>query len=195
MRTFNISDPAKYYRQNNNEIRPLIRCKPTATVEALDLAGWPLPAGAFRQPEDNLTAYCEAKWGQDAPEDWDCIVKAVNGAFSTASVKPIIGPRYDWDVREALFGITRGLPFVASTWLTTGGHVVNIVGFTTREDVMPAYWLDLKFDAVETIIIDDPYGSKVSGAYDTKASGFNNVYSKSDFLKFWRGTGIQVRRN
>ena len=35
----NISKPEKYYRQNNNELSPLIRCKPTATVECLDLAG------------------------------------------------------------------------------------------------------------------------------------------------------------
>lgn len=189
----NISqDPGKYYSQRNNLLKPTIRCKPTATVEALDLAGWPLPFGPYKQPEDNLTAYCEKRFGPDSPEDWEDIVKAVNEYFEPAGQPAVL--RYDWPIAVALFGLTQGLPFAASTYLTKGGHVVNLVGF---ESCQPAEsvkkWPDLDMSAVKSIIIDDPYGNRTSGAY-VDNNGFNCHYSYDEFVKVWRGIGIQVRK-
>lgn len=194
MKTYNISDKNKYYRQNNNEINPLIRCKPTATVEALDLAGWPLPYGKHKQPEDNLTEWMESNYGKDSPENWDQIRMAINSHFLPGP-KPVIGPHWDWDLRDALFGLTVGIPFVASTWLTKFGHVVNIVGYMTEQNEQPVNTMAVDLSKVKTIIIDDPYGDRTSGVYDTKKSGFNNHYEAMFFIKtLWRGTGIQVLR-
>lgn len=194
MREYNISDKSKYYRQNNNEIKPGIRCKPTAVTEALDLAGWPLPSGNRKQPEDNLTEYMEKTFGPDSPEDWRFIRQAINDYFLPGS-GAVIGPRFDWMIREALFGITRGLPFVASTWLTKTGHIVNIVGYVTEEEILPKTWQEIDFDKVTEIIIDDPYGDRTSGKYETGKSGFNNRYPKRTFAAdIWRATGIQIRK-
>ena len=195
MKEYNINPSGeKYYRQNNNQIKPTIRCKPTATVEALDLAGWPLPTGEYKQPEDNLTAMIEKTYGQDSPEDWNKIQLAINGHF-LASQKPVIGPRWNWDIKEVLFGLISGIPFAASTWLTKGGHVVNIVGFTTSDDSPPVHWRALNLGAVHEIIIDDPYGDRTSGKYDTSKSGHNNRYKADFFIKnLWRGIGIQIKR-
>lgn len=196
MKEYNINPTGqKYYRQNNNQIKPTIRCKPTATVEGLDLADWPLPAGGYKQPEDNLTAMMETTYGPNAPEEWDLIRMAVNGHFLPGP-KPVIGPRWDWDIREALFGITCGKPFVCSTWLTKEGHVVNIIGFVTTDDTIPLQWKALNLDAVTEILIDDPYGDRTSGKYETSKTGHKNRYPADFFIKtLWRGTGIQIRRN
>ena len=192
MREYNISDRNKYYRQNNNELKPGIRCKPTATVEALDLAGLTLPSGGYKQPEDNLTDYMERVYGPDSPEDWGYINKAINDHFLPGT-SAVIGPRYNWTLAEALFGLTQHIPFVASTWLTPFGHVVNIVGFITEQEEDIKDLPSLKMNAVKTIIIDDPYGDKTSGVYVTKKTGFNNKYDKTFFhLHLWRGIGIQV---
>ena len=196
MKEYNINPTGqKYYLQNNNLIKPTIRCKPTATVEGLDLADWPLPEGSYQQPEDNLTSYMEGVLGPNSPEDWDSIRMAINGHF-LAGPKPVIGPRWNWDIREALFGLTCGEPFVASTWLTKAGHVVNIIGFVTTDDTLPLQWRALNMDAVTEIIIDDPYGDKTSGTYDVGKTGHNNRYPAKFFIeKLWRGTGIQIKRN
>jgi hypothetical protein len=191
---YNISDPNKYYRQNNNEIKPSIRCKPTATVQGLDLAGWGLPTGKYVQPEDNLTAWMEKTYGKDSPEEWSLLTKAINEHFLPGK-GAIIGPRWAWRLEEALFGLTRFRPFVASTFLTPAGHVVNVVGFKTRVEESPVCWQSIRLDDVESIIIDDPYGDRTSGKYDVQKTGFNNAYSTADFLKLWRGIGIQIRRN
>jgi hypothetical protein len=181
-----------YYSQRNNQIRPTIRCKPTGTVEGLAINGWPLPSGDYPQPEDNLTAYCEKTWGIDAPEDWGKITQAINDYF-LPNDKPIIGPRWDWDLREALFGITQGIPFIASTWLTTVGHIVSLVGFeTTQAEV--GVWKDIDIAQVKNIIIDDPYGNRTSGHYGTDLDGWNNKYDIVTWMPLWRSIGIQIKK-
>lgn len=189
----NIStDRGKYYSQRNNQLKPAIRCKPTATVEALDLAGWSLPFGPYAQPEDNLTAYCERRFGPDAPENWEVIKIAVNEYFNPDS-QPVT-MRFDWLLPEALFGLIEGKPFATSTWLTKAGHVVNLVGFETSQDQGTIKrWQDIDLEKVSGVIVDDPYGRKVDGAY-TDHNGFNCRYGLKEFLQVWRGIGIQVKR-
>lgn len=196
MKIWNLNPSGnKYYRQNNNLIKPSIRCKPTATVEGLDIAGWPLPQGSYSQPEDNLTAFMESTYGENSPENWESIRMAINGHFLPGP-KPVTGPRWNWTIQEALYGLTKGLPFIASTWLTKGGHVVVIVGFTTDDENTPKEPGDIDLTKVRDIIIDDPYGDRTSGTYDTRKSGHNNRYKKDFFIAdLWRGVGIQIKRN
>jgi len=194
MRIYNLSTDRKfYYSQRNNLIKPTIRCKPTGTTEGLDISGWPLPGGEYKQPEDNLTAYCEKTWGADAPEDWGKIMQAVNGHFLPGD-KPVIGPLWAWDLRDALFGITKGIPFVASTWLTKGGHVVVIVGFETEQEEEIESFVNLKLEQVQNVIIDDPYGNRTNGSYGADVDGWNNRYDIKTWLTLWRSTGVQIRK-
>ena len=201
---FNLS-PTKenYYRQNNNTVDPGVTCKPTATVEALALAGWPLPRGEMPQPEDNLTNLCrtgeahnvmlkvdQLLQGRNPNEVWEVIAWAINENWYP-TYRPLIGPRYNWSLREVLQGIVNGYPFAASTWLTKGGHVVNIVGFETGQDL--SHGVQVETARVKQIIIDDPYGDRTSGTYDTTKSGWNNRYNIIDFWRLWRGVGIQIR--
>lgn len=194
MREWNLDpDGVHYYSQNNNILKPSIRCKPTSTVCGLEIRGLPLPQGDYKQPEDNLTAYMEEFLGPDSPENWDSIKLAINSHF-LPDIKPVIGPRWDWAMREALFGITQGVPFIASTKLTKGGHVVTIIGYTTDDDRKPATWDQIKMEQVRDIIIHDPYGDRTSGVYDKTKSGKGNRYPASFFVaNLWRGIGIQIK--
>ena len=174
----NISEPEKYYRQNNNELSPMIRCKPTATVECLDLAGWEpekVITGKYKQPEDNLTDYLETTYDIDAPEDWYAIVKAIRHFYGQTVCKF----HNDWLLRDALKAVSKGNPCAVSTRLTQGGHVVTLVGYEKR-------------DEIETVIIDDPYGNRTAGVYDTGVSGFNNKYIYKVFEALYKGFGLEV---
>jgi len=194
MREWNL-DPngVHYFSQNNNLIHPSIRCKPTSTICGLDICGYTLPSGGYKQPEDNLTAMMEMYYGVDSPEDWASITKALNEHFYPKE-KPVIGPRWNWDIAEILYGITRKIPFIASTWLTKGGHVVTVTGFTTDDEAAPSNARSILLSSVKEIIIHDPYGDRTSGVYDKTKSGKNNRYPARAFIDtLWRGTGIQIK--
>lgn len=196
MRTYDIHDDDKYYIQTNNKRNPLIRCKPTGTAEGLDLALWDLSKieGPYKQPEDNLSYQCTLRHGENSPEDWSCIKETIDYFYGTPSI--IIGPSWSWDIRQALFGITKKIPFVASTYLTKAGHVVNMTGFDTNCDETPISYEQIDIKDILSITIDDPYGNKTSGVYDLTKSGKQNKYDFDVWMqKYWRGTGIQIRRN
>ena len=177
----NISKPEKYYRQNNNELSPLIRCKPTSTVESLDLAGWE-PAdvitGDYKQPEDNLTDYIEKTYGKDAPEDWTAIIKAVRHFYG----QTVCRFRSGWDLQAVMRAVQSGNPCSLSTRLTQGGHVVTFVG----------YEIDERLHEVTSVIINDPVGNKTSGVYDYGVSGFNCRYQYKVFEALYKQFGLEV---
>ena len=192
---YNLSrDKRKYYSQRNNEIKPGATCKPTSTIECIDIAGWELPIGNYAQPEDNLSEYIDVEMGKgpSGHEDWENIKIAINDHF-LENTKPIIGPRWDWNLEDVFWGIVNGNPFASSTWLTKSGHIVSIVGFeTTQEEITEIS--DLDINAIIYIIVDDPYGNRTSGQYIKGLSGWNNYYSMKAWTTVWRRTGIQVRK-
>jgi len=205
---YNLSpDRSRYYRQLNNKLDPGVTCKTTATVECLDLAGWPFPHGAYDQPEDNLTELCRSTAGikkmleidrtlNGTPpnEVWGVIEWAVNDRWYPKD-RPAVGPRWNWTMVEVLFGIVSGRPFAASTSLTKGGHVVAVVGFETEQDERPQEFDELDMNQVSHVIIDDPYGDRTSGKYDISKTGWNNRYPISEWnAEIWRGIGIQIRK-
>ncbi len=208
MRTYNLSPTKdKYYSQRNNEIDPLVTCKPTSTIECLDLAGWPMLNGGFHQPEDYLTALCRSDAGKQAllrlspdnktdkpNENWRVIKWALGVIYKG---KPVVADlRWDWNLKEVLFGITKGKPFACSTWLTKGGHVVSLVGFETDQTEDITTWASFDFDKVRLIIIDDPYGNqRAVGGYSAGESGWNIKYPIGVWIDFWRGIGLQINRN
>lgn len=196
MKIYSVTDDRNfYYSQRNNVLKPTIRCKNTATIEGLDIAGWrPLPGGSYAQPEDNLTDYIERTYGPDAPEDWNFVVKAVNEYFYPGQ-NPCSLPRWNWDVREALFGIINRIPFIASTKLTYGGHVVALLRFGTNQVSPIRRPADIDLAAVVSFGYDDPYGNiNAPNGYKSGESGFNCWMAKDKFLQVWKNTGIQIKR-
>lgn len=193
---YDIHEDDKYYVQTNNILDPLIRCKPTATTEGIDLSNWDLSKikGVYKQPEDNLSFTCEAKYGKDSPENWWKIKATIDSIYGYPSI--VVGPSWNWDIRQALFGIIKKVPFIASTYLTRSGHVVVITGFKTKCDERPLNYTQIKESDIISVVIDDPYGNKTSGVYDFSKSGKQNEYPYETWINnYWRGTGIQIRRN
>jgi hypothetical protein len=204
----------KYYRQNGwgpgrNEIDPGVTCKPTSVVMALDIAGWPmeplLSAFNYKQPEDCLTALCRSPEAEayklsvdmnlkDTPgnEVWAVIAWALTKLYGA---RVFSGPRWAWSMKEVLWGIAKlKRPFAASTWLTKGGHVVDIVGFETAQENLGEAWYDVKLGELSALIIDDPAGVRMAdGAYDQAVSGYHTHYTIEEFMaRYWRGTGLQI---
>lgn len=222
MRTYDLApDATRYYRQNGsgpgaNDIAPGTTCKPTSTIMGLDVAGYPVPGHGvpgfdprlcmYKQPEDNLTALCRSPEAEayklmidpaltDTPgnEVWAVIIWALKRFYGFV---PAMGPRWDWRLQEALWGIARlGRPFIPSTSLSPGGHVVMIAGFVTEQEEAPEKFLDLDLGAVTEVIVDDPYGLHLpGGGYDTSRSGYHTRYALADWRMYWRGIGIQILR-
>jgi hypothetical protein len=121
VRIYNLS-PTKenYYSQRNNKIDPNNTCKPTATIEALALAGWPFPQNEhYPQPEDALTALCrtglahaimlqaDPKANDRNPNEyWEVIAWAINDEWYP-TYRPLIGPRWNWTLREVCMGLLK----------------------------------------------------------------------------------------
>ena len=217
MKTYNLGTTRDtYYKQGGsgagrNEIDPNSTCKPTSVVEGLAIAGWEpwrIIAGAYRQPEDNLTNACrglaadsvKVKAGIDRAtpgnEVWEVVAEIVNGVFyGGRSTTPIIGPRYNWNLKEVLWGIAMlERPFEASTWLAKAGHIVTMKGFSTSQEDIPTDWRELDLMQISEIIIDDPAGRPMgNGHYDFDADGWNVKYTLAGWDKYWRATGVQIR--
>jgi hypothetical protein len=71
MRIVNNSDGKPYYSQRNNELSPGSSCNVTSMISGLVSASWPLPAGKFKQPEDDLLDYIRSS--PAVQRRWDVI--------------------------------------------------------------------------------------------------------------------------
>ncbi len=195
--TKNNSQYKDYYTQRNNEIEPEASCNVTAMVQALSVAGWPLPKGRHKQPEDNLMDFIRhdktvlKKWrridpqGKYPPNQWhDLLCLGTNLWLDAGGIE---GAEYIALLR--CFGfedfkalIDRGGAAVFSGRFKTRrgsiGHIVAGVGYYMgRED--------------EGILIDDPYGD-----YHSKYSavtGNDVAMPKDDFVNLLRPLGKEEK--
>jgi len=71
MKIVNNSDGKPYYSQRNNELNPSSACNVTSMVSGLVSASWPLPAGKYKQPEDNLLEFIRSN--PAVQKRWDAI--------------------------------------------------------------------------------------------------------------------------
>jgi len=71
MKIVNNSDGKPYYSQRNNELSPNSSCNVTSMVSGLVSAGWTLPTGKFKQPEDNLLDFIRSS--PIVQKRWDVI--------------------------------------------------------------------------------------------------------------------------
>ncbi len=160
----NNSENKAYYSQRNNKIDPSGACNVTAMVQALVTAGWPLPKGEHKQPEDNLILFIRndkeilREWkkidpkGKYPPNQWHALLCL--GTNRWLIENGVIGKRlieFKTDVSLADFKdvIFKGGAAVFSgrfkTPTGTIGHIVAGVGVIASEDMT-------------NIIIDDPWG-------------------------------------
>jgi len=164
MKVVNNSDGKAYYSQRNNELNPGSSCNVTSMVSGLVSAGWPLPAGKFKQPEDNLLDFILSS--PAVQKRWDAIdpkhktppnqIHELLCLGTNLWVEHLRGPEIllIWqlslvDIRDA---INQGGAVVVSGRFQDErsgeiGHIVAAVGYQADDD-----------GKVTHVILDDPWG-------------------------------------
>ena len=190
MRIVNNSDGKPYYSQRNNELSPGSSCNVTSMVSGLVSAGWPLPAGKFKQPEDNLLDLIRSS--PVVQRRWDAIdpghktppnqIHELLCLGTNIWVEHLGGPKIEllWrlyiaDVKKA---IDEGGAVVMSGRFQDAksgeiGHIVAVVGYQAADA-----------GEVTHFILDDPWGD-----YETlyKVQRGDDVFMPvSDWLSMMR---------
>jgi hypothetical protein len=188
-----------FYSQLDNEINPFTTCQTTSMVMGLDIGKFGLnpimqQAPDFRQTEDKLKIYMMSNpavqdfWRRNhpgtsipAPQWAGVMVFAINRLYEDQITY------FDEFITldEIAKDLHNGLPLYVSMAYPDNrnfngrpnpisGHIVVVVGI----------------DINDNIIINDPYKNHLTGGKD----GFNNLYTKEQFLRHQRGHGIRYRR-
>jgi hypothetical protein len=164
MKIVNNSDGNPWYTQRNNQLSPGSSCNVTSMVSGLVSAGWPIPAGKFKQDEDNLLDFIRGS--PQVQRRWDVIdpnhkippnqIHELLCMGTNLWIAPMRGPPIIlmWDLRlaDVVSIIDDGGTVVMSGRFQdyrSGeiGHIVTVVGYQATE-------------AGETthVILDDPWG-------------------------------------
>lgn len=171
MYTLNRSKGISYYTQRNNKKRPSSACNVTAATQTCVITGHKIPAPTGMQAEDYLMSFLES---QEAVEKlksfypyatfnpWNtshCIAWAVNKALGKEVCR--VEKR---TLQEILFHLVQGGGAVVGGRFTRGGHFISIVGFKSMQNYTKLNSPeDLLIKAVNSIIIDDPWGDYTAG--------------------------------
>jgi hypothetical protein len=164
VRTVNNSIGKPWYTQRNNELSPGSACNVTAMVSGLVSAGWPLPAGKFKQDEDSLLDFIRSS--PQVQRRWDAVdpkhktppnqIHELLCLGTNLWIESLGGPpvvlRWDLRLADVVRAIDEGGAVVMSGRFQdcrSGeiGHIVPVVGYHENE-------------AGETthVILDDPWG-------------------------------------
>jgi hypothetical protein len=164
MRIVNNSDGKPYYSQRNNELSPGSSCNVTSMISGLVSASWPLPAGKFKQPEDDLLDYIRSS--PAVQRRWDVIdpqhktppnqIHELLCLGTNLWIEHLGGPKIEllWklSVSDIKSVINNGGAVVMSGRfqdVRSGeiGHIVPVVGYQAADS-----------GEVTHFIIDDPWG-------------------------------------
>ena len=162
----NVSKDRANYSQRNNEVKPLESCNVTSMCMALDYMGYSFPEGKYRQPEDNLRAFIEAKgW---SPEVHDQLSKGTNEwlgrRVTSFSIRIPINDIISEIIANRPVVMSGAFPGYPNPRLEPLNHVVCLVGFG---------WEGNNYNEIPTFaLVDDPYGNTMDN---------------------WRGSGNDVR--
>jgi hypothetical protein len=164
MKIVNNSDGKPYYSQRNNELNPGSSCNVTSMISGLVSASWPLPAGKYKQPEDNLlefirnNAVVQKRWAEVCPKR-DIPPNQIHETLCLGTnlwIEHLGGPKIEllWqlsigDIKSA---IDNGGAVVISGRFQDQrsseiGHIVPVVGYQSTDD-----------GEVTHVILDDPWG-------------------------------------
>jgi len=164
MKIVNNSDGKPYYSQRNNELSPNSSCNVTSMVSGLVSASWPLPAGMYKQPEDNLLDFIQKnfavrkRWMELCPKQ-DIPANQIHETLCLGTnlwLEQLRGPKIVllWalglaDIKKV---IDDGGAVVMSGRFQDArsgeiGHIVPVVGYQADDEGF-----------VTHVILDDPWG-------------------------------------
>jgi len=164
MKIVNNSDGKPYYSQRNNELSPGSSCNVTSMISGLVSASWPLPAGNYKQPEDNLLDFIrtnpavQEKWAQVCPRK-DIPPNQLHEVLCFGTnlwIESLKGPKIQllWSlgIKDIKKAIDDGGAVVMSGRFQDQrsgeiGHIVPVVGYQATDE-----------GEVTHVIIDDPWG-------------------------------------
>jgi len=164
MKIVNNSDGKPYYSQRNNDLSPNSSCNVTSMVSGLVSASWPLPAGAYKQPEDNLLDFIrknpevQKRWAEVRPQK-DIPPNQIHELLCLGTnlwVEHLCGPKIEllWQlsISDIKGTIDRGGAVVMSGRFQDRrsgeiGHIVPVVGYQADDA-----------GEVTHLILDDPWG-------------------------------------
>jgi len=164
MKIVNNSDGKPYYSQRNNELSPGSSCNVTSMISGLVSAGWPLPSGKYKQPEDNLLDFIRTdpmvqnKWIEVCPKK-DIPPNQLHEVLCFATnlwIKHLGGPEikllWQLSIGDIKSVIDNGGAVVMSGRFQDAhsgeiGHIVAAVGYQVTDG-----------GEVTHLILDDPWG-------------------------------------
>lgn len=164
MKIINNSDGKPYYTQRNNEQCPGSACNVSSMVSGMVSASWPLPAGKFKQPEDNLFDFIHnsqpvlKRWKELCPKQ-DIPPNQIHETLCLGTnlwVEHLRGPKIEllWKlgIADIKSVIDEGGAVVMSGRFQdyrSGeiGHIVPVVGYQANDA-----------GEVTHFILDDPWG-------------------------------------
>ncbi|GHV91990.1 hypothetical protein AGMMS50268_24930 [Spirochaetia bacterium] len=164
MRIVNNSDGKSYYTQRNNELSPGSSCNVTSIVSGLVSADWPLPAGKYKQDEDNLLDFIRSsptvqrRWDvidpqhKTPPNQIHELLCLGTNLWLTAMNGPPVVLKWDLALQDIVKAIDDGGSVVMSGRfqdIKSGeiGHIVPFVGYQATDA-----------GEITHLIMDDPWG-------------------------------------
>jgi len=181
----NVSAKLPYHSQVNNKLFPLSACNTTSAIMWMLDCHVPFEFPANMQPEDYLTQITETPEAYDymkqvAPWAWDrdrpkvpprqvhaCLAWAINKLAG----KTVVKFRVDVQLQELVAELARGNAAILSTVLTRSGHVVTLVGVTSKQELRDLKDpRSVKLDSIMSWTIDDPYGNYHTGYQDRRGN-------------------------
>ncbi len=143
-----------FYTQRDNKRRPYQTCNMTSAAMVIN-GFYPnlKPKSPYRQLEDELTNYCEQKYGYDGIYLHSNIVKVL----AQWGVKSVFDTNTSFE--DAKKNLDRGNPCIYSGKFTNSGHIIVLVDYNEKG-----------------FIVNDPYGEWWNWGYENK-SGERLQYS------------------
>lgn len=181
--TVNLSKDNDYHSQINNKRYPMSTCNTTSAIMALKANGISFKYPEEMQPEDYLTMILETKEAYDKLyKDFNWAVKdgysprEVHGMLEWG-INKLVGENIDMfttnsSLKEVLYRIHKGKASLMTGRFTKTGHVICVVGFSTRQSSIDSFE-SFDMDLMDYVIIDDPYGDYHTGYKNHRG---NNIY-------------------
>jgi len=174
----NISKDNQYHTQRNNQFYPQGTCNTTASINALLASGISFDYPHDMQPEDYLTQILES------PEAWKKLQKEYPQLITQGYHPRHVHKILEWaindklvkrkvvrfttnaSIHDILFHVYKHGAVNVNGSFTEFGHIVTVMGYSTKQNNTITKPYDIQLDKIEYIIIDDPYGNYFKQYHD-----------------------------
>jgi hypothetical protein len=193
----NVSAKLPYHTQVNNKLFPLSACNTTSAIMWMLDCGIKFEFPASMQPEDYLTQITEtpeayAYMKKVAPWAWDRehpkvpprqVHACLSWAINKLADKEVTRFRTDVTMQELVAELALGRAAILSGIFTRSGHVVTLVGLTTKQELRDLKDpRSVKLDSILSWIIDDPYGNYHTSYQDHRGNDMRFLPEEFDRL-------------